>query len=204
VPLIRFHSALFPTIQFLLTKKKIKVTVESFKDTVLEPYLDKLGAAWIAGRHRECTITQKTMTFVTTDKALKDKAPELFDKLDKSLRAFFERWGFTFAIEVSSLRGKFKMHVSYRYNSDKQPVIPLIEEVAAIAPVTINLGNVRLQLSLGKTEMEVKVSQAAGSGWAPLVTSQCKYSQISDIRPMLNALLQIPSKAIDNFDITAD
>jgi hypothetical protein len=55
-------------------------------------------------------------------------------------------------------------------------------------------------MTLGEKEVETNVAVATGPIWNSIHTSRSLYSQISDVRPFINALMRIPAKDEHNFD----
>lgn len=200
VPVIRIHENLMPTLMLMFNKHKVKPQSVSFPDAIRDPYLDKIGETWQKKEHRKATIAKTWMKFETTHASIQGPSREAMRKLEASLRRFFQRWGYSAAFEVSESRGKLKLHVNYRFDPERAPIIPLVEDATSVPQIKLDLGFVRLTLTLMKTDVEVNVSIAAGTGWNSLYTSRCLYSQISDVRPMLAALVNVASADPHNSD----
>jgi hypothetical protein len=115
-----------------------------------------------------------------------------------SLRRFFERWGYHPIFDYSESRGKCKLHVKYKFDSDKLPIIPLVEASAASPTIRLRIGFGRLTLIMKSKTVEVNYSIAAGTGWTSLHTHTCTYSQIGDVRPMMRAMIDIVNLAPGN------
>lgn len=200
LPLIRIHENLMPTIGIVFKKHKVSPQLVNFKDQIMDPYLDEIGRRWQAKEHRVATLGKSVLKFETTHASIHNAAREAIHKLEASLRRFFTRWGFTAAFEISESRGKLKLHVNYRYDPDREPIIPLVEDSTSMPKVMLNLGFIRLTLTLMKKEVEVSVAEAAGAGWNSILTRRCLYTQFSDVRPMLAALAQIVNMDQHNSD----
>jgi len=200
IPLIKIHENLLPTLGLVFTKYKIKPKLVSFSDSILNPYLDRIGEAWQSKEHRKASLTRSVMKFETLKASIQPQARESLYKLEASLRRFFQRWGFTATFELSEMRGKLKLHVDYRFDPERTPIIPLVEDPTSMPAIKIDLGFVRLTLTLMKKELEVNVAIAAGTGWNSIHTSRCLYSQVSDVRPMLTALCDIVGRDPHNSD----
>lgn len=200
IPVIKIHENLMPTLGLLFQKHKIKPQSVSFNDTILDPYLDRIGAAWQSKEHRVATITKSVMKFETTKASIQAESREALHKLEVSLRRFFTRWGFFATFELSESRGKLKLHVNYRFDPERDPIIPLVEDATSLPSVKLDFGFVRITLTLMKKEVEINVASAAGSEWKSMHTSRCLYSQITDVRPMLAALVSIVNHDQHNSD----
>lgn len=200
MPLIRIHEDMMPTIMLLFKKHKIKPHLVDFNDSILHPYLDELGKRWQSKDHRQATLTKSTLKFETTHASAQSKGREALVKVEASLRRFFTRWGYTSTFELSDSRGKLRLHVNYKYDSERMPIIPLIEDPTSLPQIKLDLGYVRLTLTLMKKEVEVNVSIAAGTMWNSIHTSRCLYSQISDVRPMIASFIDIVNKDPHNAD----
>ncbi len=199
VPLVRIHENFIPTLG-LLTKKKIRARTVDFNETILHPYLDNLGAVWQKREHRKAMINNSVLRFETTHASVYEKSKQSLDKLESSLRRFFTRWGYSAVFETSESRGKLRLHVSYKHDSTRLPIIPLIEDPTSLPVIRIDIGFVRISMTLGEKEVETNISIASGPKWTSIQTSRCLYSQITDVRPMVSALMQIVNKEPLNFE----
>jgi hypothetical protein len=199
-PLTRVHENMMPTLLMLLKSRKLRAKAIDFNEALLNPYLDELGRRWQKKPHRKATITSSVLKFETEHASAAELAREAIPKLETSLRRFFQRWGFVAEFQTSEHRGKIKFHVSYKFDSNKMPIIPLVEEPESLPQIRLNLGYVRLTLTLGSKEVETNIALAAGTDWNSIHTSRCLYSQISDVRAMIGALAGIVSKDEHNGD----
>lgn len=200
VPLIRIHENFIPTLSLLTKGKNIKARVVDFNDTILHPYLDELGVRWQKREHRKATINASVLKFETTHASVLIASREAVIKLEASLRRFFTRWGYTAVFEVSENRGKCRLHVTYKHDSNRTPIIPLVEDATSLPVIKFDIGFVRISITLGSKDMETNVSVAAGGKWTSIQTSRCLYSQVSDVRPMIATLMEIAAKDPHNFD----
>lgn len=201
IPLIKIHENLMPTLGLIFEKHGLVPQLIPFKDTILNPYLDRVGAAWQKREHRKATINKTWMKFETTHASIQPEGREAMYKLEASLRNFFTRWGYAASFEVSESRGKLKLHVSYRFDPEAcAPVVPLAENPTSLPTIKLDLGFVRLSITPMKKEVEINVALAAGSGWNSIHTSRCLYSQISDVRPILKTLVAFVGKDPHNAD----
>lgn len=201
LPLTKIHENLLPTFGLLFKKHKIAPQLVPFSEQILNPYLDKVGTAWQAKPHRKASITKSVMRFETLHSSVYAESREALYKLEASLRRFFQRWAYSATFELSESRGKLKLHVNYRFEPEKvHPLVPLREDATSLPSVKIDLGFVRLTLTLMKREVEINVSVAAGVGWNSIHTSRCLYSQISDVRPMLATFANIVNHDPHNAD----
>lgn len=204
IPLTRIHQDILPTIQLLTRQNNIKAKEVSFANEIVTPFLDRVGAEWLKGEHRSVTITAKTMRFETTNSKGLRSAEEAAPKLQACLERFFLRWGFRSTIEQSVHRNKCLIYVSYWLDANTQPVISLEQAATEIPAVTLTFGFTRLTLKLGPRECHLVVSTSQGGTFVPLHSTRCLYNQISDVRGMLTALLEIPSIDPTNPDNKSD
>lgn len=200
LPCVRIHENLMPTVRILTRKHKIRSDFVDFQESIMRPALDKLGTAWLKRDHRTASLTATVLKFETTHASVREQGALALPKIEGTLRRLFQRWGYTAAFETSEKRGKLKLHVTYKYDSSKSPIIPLTEVQEALPQIKLELGYVRIVLTLGEREVETNVSIAQGSGWLSMHTSRCLYSQISDIRPFVTALITVQDKDPHNSD----
>lgn len=204
LPVTRIHQNLFPILHAAAKKHKMEIRGINFIDDILNPYLDKLGTTWLKREHRTATLNGSVLKFETTNSKVKEQGVLAINKLEGSLRRFFERWGYKAVFEYSEARGKCKLHVKYKFNSEQMQVIPLVEPNEALPTVRLKLGFVKLTLILGPKSVEVNYAIAAGTGWTSMHTSTCLYSQISDVRPMMRALVDVTNREPYNDEISVD
>lgn len=200
LPLLRIHEDMLETVGLLLKRNNIRAKSIKFNEELLEPYLDKIAATWQKGEHFTARITSNVMVFKTEHASVLEKGRERAVKLEDALRRFFERWGYIATIEKSEKRNKLLIHVTYKYSSDRNPVLHLEQEAEAMPTFSVELGFVKLTISMGAKELEVNVSAKAGTGWNSLHTSRTIYSQISNVKPMIACLMDIVNRDPDNFE----
>lgn len=201
-PLIRFHANMFPTVELACKGKNIKARMVDFKADILNPFLDKVGSAWQSKKFRKCNIDASTMVFDSSKEL--DASKVAIEKLEICLRRFFARWGFSFTINYSDLRGKSKLHVTYKFDSTKMPIISIQEDLTALPTIRFKLGHLRLNLQLGLKYLEIVIEELGGSTWLQIKTSRCLYSQIGSVTPMMNALISLVNKEPHNLELTND
>lgn len=200
IPMIRIHENMMPTIGLLLKKHKIKASVKPFVDEILDPYLERLGTQWHAKEHRKATINKTWMRFETTHASIQPQGREALRKVEESLRRFFTRWGYAASFELSESRGKLKLHVQYRFDAERSPVIHLTEDHTVVPPIKLDFGFIRLQLVMLEKELEVSVLIATGTDWTSIHTGRCLYSQVTDVRQMISGLVNIVDRDPHNAD----
>lgn len=200
IPLIRIHENFLPTLSLLTKSKNIKASLVGFNDTILHPYLDELGSRWQKKEHRKASITASVLKFETSSASILEPSREALIKIEASLRKFFTRWGYTAIFESSESRGKCKLHVTYKYDSNRAPVIHLVEDPTSLPIIKLELGYVRISITLGEKEVETNVALATGGIWTSVQTTRCLYSQVSDVRPFVAALMSVVNKDPHNGD----
>lgn len=200
VSLLRIHADFMPTVKTLTRKHNIRSESVDFNDSILTPHLDKLSELWRKKANRTSTLTSSVLKFETTHKDAYEAGKIALPKLEDALRRFFSRWGYTASYEISETRHKLLLHVRYKYDSNRSPVLSLIEDKELLPQIKIDLGFIRLSLTPGERDIEVNVSQQHGSDWKTVATTTCLYDQISDVRPMINALMGVVDKDQHNAD----
>ncbi len=200
VSLLRIHTDLMPTIKALTRKLNIRSESVDFQDAIMNPHLDKLSELWRKKANRTSTITSTVLKFETTHKDAYDAGKIALPKLEEALRRFFARWGYSASYEISESRHKLLLHVRYKYDSSRSPILSLVEDKELLPQIKLDLGFIRLTLTPGQKDVEVNVSQAHGSTWQTVATTTCLYDQVSDVRPMINALMGVIDKDQHNAD----
>lgn len=204
VPLTRIASDFMPTLQLITRSNNIRGKEVSFTHDILDPHLDRIGAQWLKAADRTCTIKSRTMKFETTHARALGAAREVKDKLQDNLERFFTRWGYRSTFTQSEHRGKFRLYVEYWFDSKVLPVIPLEADEKAVPEATLTLGFTRIGLKLMPREIMVTISISQGGNFVPLHTSRCLYSQVSDVRRLTAALMDVPNHEPTNFENHGD
>jgi hypothetical protein len=203
VPLVRFHVDFLPALSLITKKHRIRAKEVSFKDEILTPFLNLVGTTWNKKQHCRATIAARSMKFETLKPEVYTKAKESITKLTDILEKFFVRWGFKYQFEYSESRGKCKLNVEYYFDSTKMPVIPLETPVTDLPKVQLKIGFTRITMTFGDRYVDTLIEVSQGGKFTPLHSTRCTYSQISSVKPMIAALMQVPDHDIHNFDNSA-
>lgn len=204
VPLVRFHVDFLPALSLLTKKHHIKAKEVNFRDEILNPFLELVGTTWNKKPHCRATIGSRIMKFETLRPEAYTKAKESIPKLEDVLVKFFTRWGYNVVPVYSEARGKCKLSVEYYFDSNRLPVLPLEADVRDLPKIQLKLGFTRLTLTFGEKYVDTLIEISQGGVFAPLHSTKCLYSQISSVKPMINALMQVPDRDIHNFDNSAN
>lgn len=204
VPLVRFPVDFLPTLSLLTKKHHIRAKEVSFRDEILAPFLELVGTTWNKKPHCRATLAARTMKFESVKPEVYTKAKESIAKLEDVLTKFFTRWGFKYLFEYSESRGKCKLNVEYYFDSTKLPVIPLETPVGDMPKIQLKLGFTRITMTFGERYVDTLIEVSQGGKFTPLHSTRCTYSQISSVKPMITALMQVPDHDIHNFDNPAN
>lgn len=204
VPLVRIATDFMPTLQLITRSNNIRGKEVSFTHEILDPFLAKVGEQWLKGQDRKCTIKARSMMFETTHARGLEKAREARPKLQDCLERFFTRWGYRSTITNSEHRGKVRLHVEYWYDAKVLPVVPLEKDQAEVPEAVLTLGFTKIGLKLLPREIALTISVSQGGNFVPLHTTRCLYTQASDVRRFIAALMDIPNHEPTNFDNHGD
>ena len=197
-PLLRFHQNMLPTLKLICVKKGVRGQLVSFKDALLDPFLDTAGTKWQCKSYRKAVIQSNTMTFTSTENL--EASKKAAESLEGSLRRFFERWGYTATVEYSDTKTKCKLRVTYKFDSNRAPVLSLVDTKESIPTIRFKVGHLRFNFQLGLKFLDFTIEEHHGNVWEHVKTSRCLYSQIGDVRPMMAILTEFINKSPDNFD----
>jgi hypothetical protein len=223
VCMTRFHQDFLPTLKLLTDKHDVRGKEVNFKTEILGPFLDRVGNTWLKKHPSfDCTIDSKTMTFEVRKADGYDTARKTIPKMEEVLSAFFARWGYRSSFEYSEARGKCRFAVEYWFDPERQPIVVLAEDVREKPKVMLKFGNLRLTLTfddprgavqmlrdksgdvsgkrvnIGYVHVGIEISQ--GGNFVPFHSTRCTYQQISNVKPMIAALMEIPNVHANNFD----
>jgi hypothetical protein len=230
VALNRFHQDFLPTLKLLTASHGIRGREVNFKDEILSPFLDKVGRAWKKKEHCDCTLGAKTLVFESVKADGFAIAKATIPKLQDVLSKFFARWGYRVTFDYSEHRGKCKLNVEYWFDPERQPIVILEEEADDKPKVQFRLGNLRFTFvfdqydskttshplrptqhpesrpdktyDIGYVHTMIEISQ--GGTFTPLHTSRCTYAQLSSVKPLIKALMEVPNHHASNFDESPD
>lgn len=231
VALTRFHQDFLPTLKMLTRGKNIRGKEIDFRKEIMAPYFDKIGATWNRKPHCDCTIGSKTMVFETLKADSLTIAKASIPKLQDILTKFFQRWGYRSTFEYSELRGKCKLNVEYWFDPERQPIVILEEEPEELnQKVQFKLGNLRLTFTFDNFESRTVISRGGkrsnddarppkdyhigyvhtlveisqGGKFVPVQSSRCTWSQLSSVKPLITALMDVPNHQPNNFNEAPD
>lgn len=146
-PLCKVSAEMLPALQLAMRPTGMRAKSESLTETILHPYLDRIGAAWKSKEGRKCKITDKQLVFVAPLSAKNKKA---INSLDDSLTRFFARWGFSYSpVYSDDNNGKCKLVVDFKFDPYRNPVIPNVD-VSAPEVVELELGFTKLKITFGR------------------------------------------------------
>lgn len=220
VPMLRIHQDFLPIVQEFLGNREIEVETTEFKTAVFEPWLEKTTGTWgrkygtvkVEGDSRAGTISFlascKRDVDPTTDEKLQQTKVAV-DKLTEIITQFFQRWGYRVEIVYSEKIGgtKIKLHVEYRFDVERMPIVPLETPVQELKEYIIKFGFARVVLQFDEPKagkdiayVHVRFEVSQGGTWAPVHTSRCTPTQISTVLPMMNALMKVRALDVHNAD----
>jgi hypothetical protein len=209
-PLCKVSTSMLPALQLAMQPKGIRAKAESFADSVLHPYFDKLGEVWHSKEGRKCKITDNKMSFHAPSTK---KNKEAIRKLDDSLTRFFARWGFSYApVYSDDGNGKCKLTVEFRFDQNKTPVIPTVDTTPPDC-VEFILGFTKLKITFGRRREAnpygerqshlivakqvgvpfhlLEVYNQAGADWVMVHSSTFVDNTVGDVKPWLETMAQL-------------
>jgi hypothetical protein len=204
IPLLRIHRDFLPTVGLLTKSHNIKALNVDFKEKILDPFLDKVGASWLRKENRRCEINATNMRFDAVKPESFDDAKETIPKLQRVLEDFFARWGYGFRFELSQVKSRIRFNVEYWHDAGREPIVPLEQIVEELPPLKLKLGFTRISLTFGHKYVDTLIEISQGGVFKPLHTSRCLYSQMSSVAPLIKALCTVPNKDPHNFENPVD
>lgn len=218
LPLLRIHQDFLPLVEETVAAHGISVSVEGFAATVFEPWLERMTRIWSKrygtcksqGDTRSGTITLLASCGRDADPTTDEKlihTKQAIDKLSGQITQFFKRWGYRSEVSYSETMGgrKIKLHIEYRFDAERVPVIDLETPIAELKEYVLKLGFDRLVLqfdapkkSLDVSYVHVRYEVSQGGTWTPIRTSKCLPTQISNVLPLFMALSKI--RDLDRFN----
>lgn len=227
VPLLQIHTDFLPTLAPLLKKRKVRAREVHFRDEILNPFLEKVADRWNKKPNCKATIGTRTMVFQTTSAMAYAAARESLPKLEQVLIRFFQQYGYRTTFTPSEQRGKLKLVVDYWFDATKMPIITLEGEVQESKPVYWKIGFTRLGFKfdnfhtttisgekdkitgvaekihkIGYVHLTVEVSQ--GGVFKAIHSTRCTFTELSSVKPLMVALMNVPNLDPHNFDNQAE
>lgn len=203
-----------PVLELAGRRKRLTVEVLPFKP-ILDNFLAKVERAWQSVKGRKLLLLKRELKFVSTNTVENKKA---LDKLNDCLAEFFARWGFSYNPVCSEDKKgkKIKLGVTYAFNPNKTPVIPLVDvNNNKIVVELLQFGFTRIQISLnqrreapglstpGAPRVYAKVGTPfhvlevlvqAGSNWEVVHTSTFGDHELKDLGPLIETLTSLHNK----------
>lgn len=195
VPLLRFHERMLPTVAMIAKRSGIQAEEVSFKETILNPFLDRLSSEWTKlHEDTDVEINSKTIILKTTHADAADEVEPVFKDLEACVERFFERWGYSYTFEVSKKRGKYLVHVNYWYNDSKQPIVHVEDDPEKQTTIELVLGFLKLTLTMDDTHISTVVHTSCGGNWTPVHSSRCLYSQVTNLQPFIEGMFELSTR----------
>lgn len=232
IPLTILHQNFVAAMSMVGEKHGRKGKIIDFQKDVLDPFLERLGTQWnrksgdAPGLYK-CEVGPRSLVFESNDAQNAAKVRESMSKLEIVLERFFERWGYSWCATPSEKNGRFRLNVDYSFaNGERPPIIGLVQDPEENQQFVLKLGRTRLTVSLdgfrskseritgayakddktqhtiGYVHLKIEISQ--GGKFVPFHTSRCTYSEVSNVLPMMRALMQVPNFNQNNFEVDPD
>lgn len=223
LPLLRIPQDFLPTVEGMLAAHGISHVVQGFAPTVFEPWLERVTRIWAKkygtskanGDTKSGSITfiascRKDLDPTTDEKLIQTKVA--INKLSDQVTQFFQRWGYRVDVNYSETLGgtKVKLHVEYRFEADRMPVLDLETPVQDLKEYVLQFGFSRVVLQFDNPKEKSKRNDIAyvhiryevsqGGKWSTINTTRCLPTQISNVLPFVNALAKVRELDIHNSD----
>jgi len=215
IPLLRIHHDFLPTLRLVTKPKGIKGIEVPFQEEILDPFIESLVRTW-KKKYGTCIVDGSSMSFIAKDPEKIKAAEEAAPKLEGLLYDFFSRWGYTHTVQVSkSASGKrLKVQVDFKFDPSRMPIMNLESQVDAPPKVQLKLGLMRLTFTFDNPKGKIVLGRAApgverppkyiepgyvhtlveisqGGSWTPYHSSKCTITQLSNVLPLVNALMNV-------------
>jgi hypothetical protein len=224
VPLLRVQHDFMPTLRLILGPKNIKETEVSFQETILHPFIESILRTW-KKKYGTCVADSHSISLIAKEPEKIAAAETAVSKLQNLVYDFFSRWGFAYSFDVSkSASGKrLKIYIDYKFDPHRLPILNLDSAVEAPPKVQLKLGLIRLTFTFDNPKGKIVVGRAApgverppkyvepgyvhtlveisqGGRWTPFHSSKCNVTQISNVLPLVTALMDVRNQDPHNED----
>lgn len=212
VPLLRIHHSFLPTLRLIAKSNNFVGKEVSFEDTIIGPFREMLAETWNR-KYGKAIITNKSMTFLATDPEKIVQLKKALPKLEELIHKFFTRWGFKYTPDYSESKGgnRVKFNLNYWFDSNKLPILNLEEKKDEARKIQLKLGFTRLtflfepQTNTGKhSNVHLTIESSQGGRWTPVKTTKCLYTEISNVLPLVTALMDVLNLDEHNEDNLAE
>ncbi len=143
----RLHVDVFDTLLDLKIKPAgIAGSVKKF-DTVWNPFLEKVHAAWKRTPSTKFQNDHSSIRMDTTHSGVYEEIKNKVERIEACFDRFFTRWGSAWTFEHSESHGRHRISVGFRHGA-RPPVIALAPDLAGKeAPIVIDFGNTRVLIT---------------------------------------------------------
>lgn len=202
------------TAKTLLGYKGVEFKEQDFEEEILRPFMKRAQASWEAKSDAFTSQFQPGMLILDAAASGADSARTMVPKVESVMASFFRRWGFKHTFEVSESRGKIRIGIEYSIDPKAKPVIELEKDSKDLPKFELELGGFKLSLALddpkGRIEtkgnskevqvgyVHVSMSIKQGGQYKPYYSGRCTYSEVSNVLPMVTALMQIAESYPEN------
>lgn len=179
MPSTRIHKDLIPLVKSAAVAKGYELRGKLWS-AVLERATEKLSTFWQSvDAHCAVEFHERQWVFSTTKASAYQAARAALPKLEKSIREFFNRWGFVGEFVPSESRERIKLAVTFQMSETRMPSIGIRKDVAQIEPQTLTLGFNRLSLRRDRNMLHWTLEQQSGTQWIERISSSCTLDAVN-------------------------
>lgn len=189
MPITRIHADHIPMIKSAAAAKGYELRGKHWSQ-VVEKASAKLEAFW-RSVHKNCDVEfrAKQWIFSTKKADAYDAARKALPKLERSLREFFDRWGFVGEFVPSESRERLKLVVSFQMDSKRMPSIAIRKDLQDIEPSVLTFGFNRLTMRRDRHFLHWAFEQKSGDNWVERFSSSCTADELTNPLAFVGALI---------------
>lgn len=194
MPSTRIHEDLIPMIKSAAVANGYELRGKLWSNIRAKAEA-KLAAFW-ASVHPNCDSEFRTKQWIFSTKKSDayTAARAALPKLERSLREFFDRWGFVGEFIPSETRERLKLVVNFKMDMKRMPSVTLKQEVADIEPSILTFGFNRLTLRRDKHMVHWTFEQRSGDNWIQKLGSSCTADEVLNPLSFVGTLIDVQKR----------
>lgn len=194
MPVTRINEDLIPLIKDHAVRRGYELRGQKWSSVVARA-TKKLEKYWTE-THPNCVVEfrKRQWIFSTNKAAAYDQARVALPKLEKAIRDFLNRWGFSGEFVPSESRERLKLSVTYRMDLSRMPAVEVRKDIEDIEPLVFTFGFNRLSIRQEKRSLKWVLEQQSGNAWIQRFSSTCLPSEIGDPSALVKMLLELSAR----------
>lgn|GEM_PF-4072396 len=194
MPSTRIHEDLIPMVKSAALAKGYELRGKLWANVRAKAEA-KLAEFW-KSVHPNCDAEFRTRQWIFSTKKADAyvAAREALPKLERSLREFFDRWGFVGEFVPSESRERLKLVINFKMDVKRMPSVTIKKDVQDIEPSILTFGFNRLTMRRDKHFLHWSFEQKSGDNWIEKHSSSCTLDELNNPLAFIGSLIEMQKR----------